>query len=78
MLESLEILEFTFGSLVAFTIGFVKDFDAGNFASVVDVGSDTEAAFEKVTEEIDFAGGFGVQLQGFLFTFVGKRHFFGI
>ena len=78
MLESLEILEFTFGSFVALTIGFVKDFDAGNFASVVDVGSDTEAAFEKVAEEVHFTWAGVVELQRLLLAFVRQRNFFGI
>ena len=78
MLECLEVLEFTFGGLVAFAVGFVKDFDTGNFTAVVDVGGEAEPALEEVAEEIDFAGILGVQFQWFLLAFVGKRYFFGI
>ena len=55
MLEGLQVFEFPLGSLVPFGICFVENFDAANFAAMIDVGCDVEAALEQITKEIDLS-----------------------
>merc|ERR1719210_3406 len=75
---TLQIFEFALGCLVSFTIGFVKDFHTADFASLIHVCSNIEAAFEKVAKEVDFAWALVVKFQRFFLALVRQRYFFGI